>query len=119
MSNGELAEFGLRGLDSGGVEGGIQLCRHSQSGSGCGGADELESLFVSVERFSRPVPADLAEQTVLDGVPFGGSGRVVRKSDAQAQTIAQLTLNLVFQAPRCAPLLPPVSARMRMWLDCG
>src|ERR1035437_11069668 len=32
---------------------------------------------------------------MLDGIPFGGAGRVVRKGDAQAQAIAQLTLNLL------------------------
>jgi hypothetical protein len=32
---------------------------------------------------------------MLDGIPFGGPGRVVRKSNAQAQAIAQLTLNLL------------------------
>ena len=95
------------------------MSSHFQSGSGCGGTDEVEGLFVTVQRLSRPVPADLAEQTMLDGIPFGGPGRVVRKSDVQAQAIAQLTLNLLLQAPRCAPLLPPVSARMRRWLDCG
>jgi len=48
------------------------LCSHFQSGSGCGGADELEGLFVTVERLGGPVPADLAEQTMLDGIPLGG-----------------------------------------------
>lgn len=40
---------------------------------------------------------------MLDGIPFGGPGRVVRKSDTQAQTIAQLTLNLLLPgATPCA-----------------
>jgi len=57
------------------------MCSHFQSGSGGGGANEFESFFVTVQRLSCPVPADLAEQTMLDRIPFGGPGRVVRKSD--------------------------------------
>ena len=94
-SNGELTEFGLCGLDAGWVDGGIQLCGHFQTGSCFGGADELECFFVTVQGLGGPVPADLAEQAVLDRIPFGGTGRVVTKRDAQAQAITQLTLDLL------------------------
>jgi hypothetical protein len=51
--------------------------------------------LIAVQRLGCPVPADLAEQTVLDGIPFGGAGRVMRNGDGESQAIAPLPLNLV------------------------
>src|ERR1022692_5256313 len=70
------------------VEGGVQARRHFQTSSGLGGADKLQGLLVTVQRLGCPVAADLAEQTMLDGIPFGGAGRIVGDSDAESQTIA-------------------------------
>jgi hypothetical protein len=82
-------------LDACGVESGVQVSSHLQAGSGCGGADKLQGLLITAQRLGRPVPADLTEQTVLDGIPFGGTGRVVRDGDDEPETIAQLPLNLL------------------------
>src|SRR5260370_7960539 len=82
-------------LDACGVESGVQVSSHLQAGSGCGDADKLQGLLITAQRLGRPVPADLTEQTVLDGIPFGGTGRVVRDGDDEPETIAQLPLNLL------------------------
>jgi hypothetical protein len=80
-----------------------------QAGRGCGGADKLQGLLITIQRLGCPVPADLAEQTVLDGIPFGGAGRVVRNGDAESQAVAQLPLDLLLPG---ATLRPIAAARI-------
>ena len=88
----ELREIILGGLGASWVVGGIQACGHFQAGLGCGGADKLQGFLITVQRLGFPVSADLAEQAMLDGIPFGGAGWIVRDGDAQSQAIAQLPL---------------------------
>src|SRR5260370_38911981 len=85
-------------LDACGVESGVQVSSHLHAVSGCGGADKLQSLLITAQRLGRPVPADLTEQTVLAGIPFGGTGRVVRDGDDEPESITQLPLNLLLPA---------------------
>ena len=88
----ELREIILGGLGASWVVGGIQACGHFQAGLGCGGADKLQGFLITVQRLGFPVSADLAEQAMLDGIPFGSAGWVVGDGDAQSQAIAQLPL---------------------------
>ena len=53
-----------------------------------GGANEFEHLFVTVQRLGCPVFGDLGEQPVLDGVPFGSTGRIVGDGDREGEAIA-------------------------------
>src|SRR5260370_7482097 len=85
----------LWGLGAWGGGSGVLVSSLGEEGSGCGGADKLQGLLITGQRLGRPVPADLTEQTVLDGIPFGGTGRVVRDGDDEPETIAQLPLNLL------------------------
>ncbi len=48
---------------------------------------------------TRPGFADFTEKPMLDGVPLGGAGRVVRDGNGQAQTISQFLLELLFKNP--------------------
>ena len=73
------------------------MCGHFQAGCGCGcgccgGAEKLHGFPIAVQRLGFPVSADLAEQAMLDGIPFGGAGWVAGDGDAQSQAIAQLPL---------------------------
>ena len=77
---------------------------HFQAGSGRGGADKLQGFLVTVQRLGCPVPADLAEQAMLDRVPFGGAGRIVRDGDAESQAIAQLALDLLLPGAALRPI---------------
>ena len=71
---------------------GVELSSDGQAGAGPGGRDIVEDGFIALERHPLPVPADLAEQSMLDRIPFGGSGRVVTDGDAQSVTITELLL---------------------------
>ena len=88
----------------------VEISSDLKSGLGLGGASIVEDLLVGIQRFGFPVSAT-SEQAMLDGIPFGSTGGVVRNGDAQSQAIAQLPLNFLLPGD-AAPLLPPVSARM-------
>ena len=49
-------------------------------------------MFVEVLRAPGPVFADLAEQSVLDGIPLGGARRVVGNRDGESVACAELTV---------------------------
>ena len=66
--------------------------------------DKLQGLLVIVQRLGCPVSADLAEQTMLDGIPFGSAGWVMRNDDAQSQAIAELPLNLLLPGAALRPI---------------
>src|ERR1019366_7705743 len=54
------------------------------------------------KRFPSPVFGDLGEQTMLDGIPFGSSSRVVSDGDGDAKLVAQLGLDFCFPGPGTA-----------------
>ena len=61
-----------------------------------GGTDEIESLGDIGERLAGPVSADLAEQTMFDGIPLGSAGRVVADGDSEPQGNADGVLKRFF-----------------------
>ena len=76
------------GLEMGLILVSVEIGGHDQASFGAGGANEFEHLFVAVQRLGRPVFGDLGEQPVLDGVPFGSTGRIVGDGDCEAEAIA-------------------------------
>lgn len=84
------------------VDFGVEFRRHRQSCFGLGGRDVVQSHLVGLERHALPVPADLAEQSMLDGIPFGGPWRIVTDGDAQSVLIAEFLLQIA---------LPDLAAR--------
>ena len=72
---------------------------HRQSGLSMGGADELEHLFVGEQWLSSPVLGDLGEETMFDGIPFGGAGRIMSDGDGEAEGVAQLSLDFGLPGP--------------------
>ena len=67
---------------------------HGESGPGLGGRDVLQGDIVGVERDALPVLAHLAEEAMLDGIPFGSSGRIVADGDAQSVHVAEFLLQV-------------------------
>ena len=53
----------------------------AEAGLGGCGADVVEDRLVASQRLSGPVSTDLAEEAVVDGVPFRGAGGIVTYSD--------------------------------------
>ena len=57
----------------------VEVSRDRQTGPGAGIADEVEDFGVTVKRLGGPVFGDFGEQAVLDRIPFGSAGRVMKK----------------------------------------
>lgn len=68
--------------------------------------DELGDQWVSLERDASPVFADLAEQAMFDGAPFGSAGGIVTDGDRQLPGVHQLLL----QRPLPGPALITIAA---------
>ena len=84
------------------ILGSVEIGGHDQASFGDGGADEFEHFFVAVQGFGGPVFGDLGEQPVLDGIPFGSTGRIVSDGDCEAEAIAQLSLEFDLPGPGSA-----------------
>lgn len=72
----------------------VEGSRYGQSCFGRGGRDVLQCDIVSLKRDALPVLAHLAEESMLDGVPFGSTGGIVANGDAQSVHIAQFLLQI-------------------------
>ena len=66
---------------------------------GAGIANEAEHLVVADQWLGGPVFGDLREQTVLDGIPFGSTGGIMRDGSGDAKWVAQLDLDFGFPSP--------------------
>ena len=71
-----LKLFG-RWFGAGSIVATVEVSGDGQAGLSSGGTNEVENLLIAVERFAGPVLGDLRKETMLDGVPFRSSGRVV------------------------------------------
>jgi len=61
---------------------GDELASDAQAGLRGGRADELENGGIAGQWLSSPMLADLAEETVFDGIPLGGTdGKVADRHD--------------------------------------
>ena len=61
-----------------------------QSGFSCCRADEANHDFQCLQRHALPGPCDMAEQTMLDFIPFAGARRVVAHFNPQPCIIRKL-----------------------------
>src|SRR6266566_5169742 len=82
--------LGVANLDAGGIGVGIDLALHLQSGVGCGGGDELDDGLVADERPRPPILGDEREETMLDLVPFAGTGRQMADGDDKPELVGQV-----------------------------
>lgn len=72
------------------VDSSVDRCKHSESRSGCGPGSHLACFFDRVEHGSAPCSGNLREKPVLNGVPLGAVGRVMRNSDINPQFLRGL-----------------------------
>jgi len=88
----ELTHFCVWDLDSGGVILRDEISVDGKAGFRFGGSDEFEDLADVGERLPSPVLADLAKQTVFDGVPFGSARGIVADGNGEAERSAECVL---------------------------
>jgi hypothetical protein len=93
----------------------VEVSRDGEAGSGTGVADEVEDLWITVQRLGGPVFGDFGEQAVLNRIPFGSAGGVMSNGDCESKTVAELDLQFGLPSAVRQLLLPPVSARMSNW----
>ena len=96
---------------------------HAQPGRRACGAQVFQDGLEAVERASRPVLADFAEQAVFDRIPFRRGRGVVGHGHAQAVAVAEAMLQVEFPGARRAAVaaaavsvvsrLPTVPSRLR------
>ena len=84
----ELAHSLSRRLDSSWVIAAVQIGFDFESSTGGCGPDELQDSFVAYQRFGGPVPTDLAEQSSLDWIVFGGASRIVGHGNGKPEAVA-------------------------------
>ena len=74
--------------------------------------DQLDNGHAIDQRFATPVLGDMAEQTVLNLIPFGCSWRIMVHVDDQVLSRRQVSSNSIFHNLTRAPFEPPQSAVM-------
>ncbi len=75
---------------------GIERAVHRQARAGASFSDETQDGGVVCERLTSPLLADLGEETVFDGIPFGGTGGIVADGDEQTEAVDEVFLQGVF-----------------------
>lgn len=63
-----------------------------------------------------PILADLTEQAMFDGVPFGSAGGVMADGDRETKAVADPRLELLLPKASVALLPPPESATINSFL---
>ena len=77
----------------------IQVCSDREPSLRAGGPDESQDLAVAVEGLARPVLGNLGEETMLDGIPLGRTGGIVRDGESEAEPIDELRLQFGLPGP--------------------
>lgn len=98
----KLTHLRVRYLDASFVVSFNEMGLYTQADAGGCLANIVEDGLVTVQRTSRQVFADRAEQAVLDGVPLRCARRVVCDSDGEAMAIAELVLKTEFPRTACS-----------------
>src|SRR6266849_748521 len=82
----------------------LKDCLDHQSSRGPCSTDESQQRVPGSQWYSGPIAADLAKQSVLNGIPFRTSGRIVAHGHGQAEPIANLYLQAFFPRANAAPV---------------
>ena len=69
----------------------------AQAGLGCGFLNQAQDGLVTVQRLACPMFANFAEETTLDGIPFGSAGGEMAHGHLQIKAIGDLLLEGPFQ----------------------
>ena len=76
----------------------------AQAGLGFGFLNQAQDGLVTVQRLACPMFADLAEETMLDGIPFGSAGGEVAHGHLQIKAIGDLLLEGPFPGAHPRPV---------------
>lgn len=79
-------------LEAGGIVLRDQMAGDAESCGGRGFADELGDQRIGLERDTRPVLTDLAEESMLDRIPLGGPRGIVADGDRQMAAVHEVFL---------------------------
>jgi hypothetical protein len=86
---GEVAHLGLGDHEAGLIASLIELGFDAQPGSRSGVADQLDEGLEGAERTPPPVLRDMAEESMLDLVPFARARWEMRDVDGDAQVVGE------------------------------
>jgi hypothetical protein len=89
VSGGDGFHFTVGDFDAAGVDAGVVVGVDGQTGAGGGCRDQVDGDFMAGQGLSGPVQGDMAEQPMLDLVPFAGARRHVTDRDGQASGLGQ------------------------------
>lgn len=92
--------FCIRYCDTRGVGGRHQVGPHRQTGLGRRVGNVVSHQIKGPQRTPRPGSADLAEQAMLNRVPFRGARGIMAHRDGQSQPICELHLELLLPDAR-------------------
>ena len=83
----------------------IQPAVHFQPRTRARRADQVDYHFIRGQRYAAPIACDMAEQSMLDFIPFAGPRRIMTDLDNQSRGIGQ-ALQLVLPEPIAIPITP-------------
>ena len=102
----KLCHLVIGHLDSSLIVLGHKKAFDGEPGRGGRFTDELEDQRVVLQGDARPVFADFAEETMLDGIPFGGARGIVTDGDRELIAVDQLLLESPLPGPRLITITP-------------
>ena len=103
----QFSHLDIGDFDFGGVVLRAQAAVDPQPGFGFGFTNEAEDGGVICQGLAGPVLADLTEDAVLNGIPFGGAGGVVADRHGQSKAVNELFLERTFPEPAPGPVAAP------------
>ena len=86
----EAFHLGVADLDAFLVDRRVEDGLDFEPGRGCGGCDQIDDRSMIGERPAAPILRNMAEQAVLDLVPFRGARRIVPHLDGEAGFVCKL-----------------------------
>ena len=78
-------ELGVGDFDTFGIFVFVQFGAHFEAGVGCRRGNQLDDRAIAAQLLTPPVDGDERKQTMLDLVPFAGTGRQVANSDGELE----------------------------------
>ena len=77
-----------------------------QSRRSFSGTNEFQYSFVIKQRLTCPVVANEGKHTVFDGIPLGGTGRIMTYLDLKVEAVAKGDLQLLFPKADSVAIAP-------------
>jgi len=87
------------GLNAGPIVTPIQVCADRQVRLRARGPDKPEDFLIAVQGLSRPILGDFGKEAMLDGIPLGRAGGIVRHRDGEAERVHELGLEFGLPGP--------------------